>query len=433
MQDIETIIIYSGGKKMKKLISILLMAILLLGVTGCGQKPATDTTTTENATNEETTTTTEKTKITIGFQADPVGGIQKVIEAFETANPQYEVEFANMTNDSAQMHDQLLTSLSSKSGEYDVIAMDVVWAGEFAAAGYLEPVDSILMDQGWKVSDFNAGSMASGKYQGKNYALPFFPDLGFLYYRKDIVSADDAAKLEAGTYTWEDLLAMAESYVGQGGTKYGIVYQSKQYEGLVCNLNEFSKNWIDVKGGLERMKAFTDSTTTPEDILVYTEGETHSAFTNKEAVFARNWPYMYGMAVSEDTPIVPEEVGFAPLPNGGTVGGWLIGLNKNSDNMEGAKAFATFLAGAEGQKIYSGSNASLPGMNALLTDAEIVANNALLSSEGFKAALANTIARPVVANYSEVSDKIQVAAHAYLSGSKTIDEAVSEIESALQQ
>ncbi|PKM51026.1 MAG: ABC transporter substrate-binding protein [Firmicutes bacterium HGW-Firmicutes-7] len=415
---------------MKKIISVLMLAILVLGVVGCGAKKEEEIKEVP-VTNDETTEIT-KTKITIGFQADPVGGIQKVIDAFETEYPQYEVEFANMTNDSAQMHDQLLNSLSSGSGEYDVIAMDVVWAGEFAAAGYLEPVDTLLMDQGWKTSDFNAGSMASGKYQGKNYALPFFPDLGFLYYRKDIVSPEDAAKLEAGTYTWEDLLAMSEKYVGQNETTYGFVYQSKQYEGLICNLNEFSKNWTDVKGGLETMNAFVNSNATPEDILVYTEGETHAAFTNKEAVFARNWPYMYGMAVADDSPIVIDEVGLAPLPNGGTVGGWLIGLNKNTDNLQGAKDFATFLAGDSGQRIYSSSNASLPGMNSLLTDAGIIEANTLLSNEGFKLALTNTIARPVVANYQEVSDQIQVAAHAYLSGSKTLEDAVTEIESALQ-
>ncbi|PKM96247.1 MAG: ABC transporter substrate-binding protein [Firmicutes bacterium HGW-Firmicutes-1] len=414
---------------MKKIISILMLSILVFSVVGCGAKKDDAV---KDVPADTQTTDVAKTTITIGFQADPVGGIQKVIEAFEVEYPQYDVEFANMTNDSAQMHDQLLNSLSASSGEYDVLAMDVVWAGEFAAAGYLEPVDTLLMDQGWKASDFNAGSMASGKYQGKNYALPFFPDLGFLYYRKDVVSPEDAAKLEAGTYTWEDLLAMSEKYVGQGGTKYGFVYQSKQYEGLICNLNEFSKNWTDVKGGLETMKAFTESSAMPEDILVYTEGETHASFTNKEAVFARNWPYMYGMAVADDTPIVVEEVGLAPLPNGGTVGGWLIGLNKNSDNLQGAKDFAVFLAGDGGQRIYSSTNASLPGMNSLLADEGIIAANTLLSNEGFKLALTKTIARPVVANYQEVSDKIQVAAHAYLSGSKTLEDAVKEIETALQ-
>ena len=85
-------------------------------------------------------------------------------------------------------------------GFYDIISMDVVWAGEFAAAGYLEPLNALIKDQGWKPTDFNAGSMALGKYKGKNYVLSYFSDLGFMYYRKDIVSSEDAAKLESGDY-----------------------------------------------------------------------------------------------------------------------------------------------------------------------------------------------------------------------------------------
>lgn len=411
----------------KTFLSMLLAATLVITSTGCSAPPA-------EPAAPEAPDAAAKTKVTLGLQADAAGGIQKVIAAFEDEYPQYEIDFANMTNDSAQMHDQLLNSLSSKSDEYDVIAMDVVWAGEFAAAGYLEPLDQMMMDQGLKPSDFNAGSMASGKYEGKNYALPYFPDLGFLYYRKDIVSPEDAVKLEAGAVTWADLKAMAEKYAGQGGTKTGMVYQSKQYEGLVCNLNEFTNNWADIEGGLKMMKEFTDSkTATPEDILVYTEGETHASFTNGDSVFARNWPYMLGIIKGDESKITPEQVGFAPLPTGDTVGGWLLGVNKNTDNMQGAVDFINFLSGEKGQRILSTSNGSLPGLNSLLSDAELIKVNPLLGSESFRMALGKTIARPVVPNYSEVSDKIQVAAHKYLSGSMELDAAAAEIKTALGQ
>lgn len=410
----------------KTFVSMLLATALAVTSTGCA-KPAEPAAT---AAPEAPAAT----KITLGLQADAAGGIAKVIEAFQAEYPQYVIDFANMTNDSAQMHDQLLNSLSSKSDEYDVIGMDVVWAGEFAAAGYLEPVDQMMMELGLKPSDFNAGSMASGKYEGKHYALPYFPDLGFLYYRKDIVSPEDAAKLEAGTATWADLKAMAEKYAGQGGTKVGMVYQSKQYEGLVCNLNEFSANWTDIAGGLKMMKDFADSRkATPEDILVYTEGETHASFVNGDSVFARNWPYMLGIIKGAGSSITTDQVGFAPLPAGDTVGGWLLGINKNTDNPQGAKDFIAFLSGEKGQRILSTTNGYLPGLNALLTDAELVSVNPLLASESFRLALGKTIARPVVANYSEVSDKIQVAAHKYLSGSMSLEDATAEVKAALGQ
>jgi len=412
----------------KTFLSMGLIATLVLSMSGCSAKPAEPTAPAAPA------ETAAKTKITLGMQADSAGGIQKVIEAFKQKYPQYDVEFANMTNDSAQMHDQLLNSLSSKSSQYDVLAMDVVWGGEFASAGYLQPMDELMMANNWKPTDFNAGSMASGKYQGKNYALPYFPDLGFLYFRSDIVSKEDADKLKSGNYSWDDLKALSEKYSGKNGTKYGIVYQSKQYEGLVCNLNEFTANWTDIEGGLKTMKAFTESKAVPKDLLVYTEGETHAAFLNGDSVFARNWPYMYGMIKNgKDSKIKVEQVDFAPLPKGGTVGGWLLGINKFTKNQKGAEDFVTFLAGEEGQKILASTNGSLPGINKLQNDPDLAKLNPMLASESFRKAVSSTISRPVVPNYSQVSDKIQIAAHAYLSGSKDLASATKEIQDALKK
>ena len=419
-------------RRVLSVLMILVMALSAFAITGCSSEPAPAE---EPATTEEPMTeeTMEKTKIRFAVQADPTDALASIVEAFNNSSEKYEAEAIVLTNDSGNMHDQIVNSLSSKSGEYDVLSMDVVWAGEFAAAGYLEPLDTFIKDAGWKPTDFNAGSMASGKYKGKNYVLPYFSDLGFLYFRNDIVSAEDAAMVEGGEYTMADLLALAEKYAGEGETKFGHVYQSKQYEGLTCNVNEFTNNWQDVEAGLKLMKDFADSKATPDDILTYTEGETHNAFLNGESVFARNWPYMNGMAASGDYNVKIDQVGIAPLPNGGTVGGWILGVNANSENMEGAKAFIKFIAGPEGQMLNATIGGYMPGFNALLEDDAVLNANALLSNPSFQKALQLTIARPVVANYSEVSDSIQVKAHEYLSGNGDLADAVKVIEEKLAE
>ncbi|AOT69303.1 extracellular solute-binding protein [Geosporobacter ferrireducens] len=415
---------------MKRSVSMFLIMVLVLSMlafAGCTSK----TPSTEAPAASEPSV--EKTKVKFAVQADSTKALESIVTAFNQKSEQYEVEAIILTNDSGNMHDQIVNSLSSKSGEYDVISMDVVWAGEFAAAGYLEPLDTFIKDAGWKPADFNAGSISSGKYKGKHYALPYFSDLGFLYYRKDIVSEEDAQKLAGADYTYEDLFAMAEKYAGKGGTKYSYVYQSSQYEGLTCNVNEFTNNWTDLENGLKMMKAFTDSKVTPDNILVYTEGETHNAFLNGESVFGRNWPYMNGMAASGDYTVGTDKIGYAALPNGGTVGGWILGINVNSKNMEGAKAFLAFLAGPEGQTINATVGSYLPGYNALMKDSQVLQANALLTDEAFQKALQSTIARPVVANYSEVSDVIQLKAHEFLSGNGKLEDAVKSIQEKLQQ
>ena len=372
----------------------------------------------------------EPVTIKLAAQADSTPATQAVVDAFNASQDAYRVEWVDMTNDSGAMREQLTTSLKAGSADYDVLSLDVVWAGEFAASGYILPLDMMLEDAGLNAADFNAGSMASGTYNGKQYVLPFFPDLGLLYFRTDIVSEADAAKLVAGDYTLADLLAMAETYAGQGGTTTGIVFQSALYEGLICNANEFTANWTDIKGGLEAMKQFIDAKATPDNILNYTEGETANSFIKGESVFARNWPYQWGAIKSEGT-ITTDQVVVAPLPGGSTVGGWLLSINKNSANPEGAFAFMQFLNSEEGQLIMSQQGGYLPGLNKMLTDERITSADDRLSMVGFQNALKTTIARPVSAEYAKVSDALQQAIYPFLSGSADIDTTVAAVEAAL--
>jgi multiple sugar transport system substrate-binding protein len=428
---------------MKKWLFVLLTLSMFLLIVGCSNDDDakdsdknTDDKKTEQ-TEEETPSTDngEKTVIKFAAQSDSTPATDKLIETFNNSQDKYVVEWTQMTNDSGQMHDQLLTSLSSGSDEYDVISMDVVWAGEFAGAGFLEPIDVMMNEAGLTKDQFNAGSMASGNYGGKQYTLPYFPDLGLLYYRSDIVSEEDQAKLISGDYTYDDLAAMAEKYAGEGGTEIGFVYQSKQYEGLTVNLTEFSSSFANVQEGLETMYEFTKADWTPNDILNYDEGATQTAFEQGKAVFARNWPYQYGNIMSqvEGVTLTVDQVGVAPLPNGSAVGGWLLGINKNSKNIEGAWEFIKFVAGEEGQKIMATQGGYIPGFNSLLEDEEVLNGNKMLTLEGFQNALATTISRPVSADYASVSDTIQVEAHKYLSSGEGLDAAVSAIEDAISE
>lgn len=396
---------------MKKLVSLLVVVSMLFAATLALAEPV---------------------EIQFAAQGDSTPATGAVIDAFNASQDAYKVVWVDMTNDSGAMREQLTTSLKAGSGEYDILSLDVVWAGEFAASGYIQPLDMMIEDAGLTAEEFNAGSMASGMYNGKQYVLPFFPDLGLLYFRTDIVSEEDAAKLIAGEYSYQDLLDMAEKYAGQEGTTTGFVFQASLYEGLVCNTNEFTANWTDLKGGLEMMKKIIDSKATPDNILNYTEGETANSFIKGESVFARNWPYQWGAIKSEGT-ITTDQAAVAPMPGGSTVGGWLLAINKNSKNPEGAFEFMKFLNSEDGQLIMSQQGGYLPGLNKMLADERVMEADPRLSMVGFQNALKTTIARPVSAEYSKVSDSLQQAIHPYLMGSAELDATVAAIEAALAE
>lgn len=402
--------------KMKKVLSAVLSATMVLSFTSVTAVMAED----------------DREVITIYRSDDGNGAMEAVIEGFEASQDQYKVNWVVASNDTDQNKSQLNTAFSAGSSEYDVVSIDTVWAGDMAAAGYIEALDSYMKDAGRSPAQYNKGSIQAGTYSAKTFALPLYPDFGALFFRSDIVSEEDAATLRSGDYTWADLLAMAEKYKGEGGTSTGITFQANQYEGLVCNANEFTSNFTDVKGGLEAMKNMVDSDATPDDILVYQEAESANSYVNGETVFQRNWPYVWGL-LTEDSTVTKDMTDIAPIPGGSCIGGWLLAMNANSEHKDGAWALIDYMTAGEGQKNFCSIGGYVPGYNEYVEDADVQEANQLLTKEGFLGALENTIARPSSDKYEELSDALQISIHKYLSGDADLDTTAAEVEGLLAE
>ena len=106
---------------MRKWLSILAVAAMTIASVGCGgntaEKPAAEVKAEAPApaaeTPKEESAPAEKIKIKFAVQADSTPALETLISAFNSAQNEYEAEIVEFTNDSGQMHDQLLTSLSS--------------------------------------------------------------------------------------------------------------------------------------------------------------------------------------------------------------------------------------------------------------------------------------------------------------------------------
>ena len=66
---------------------------------------------------------------------------------------------------------------------YDVMSLDVVWTAEFAANGWIVPLNPEL----FPLPDFLPPAVATAKYAGRLFAVPFTSNAGLLYYRSDIL------------------------------------------------------------------------------------------------------------------------------------------------------------------------------------------------------------------------------------------------------
>lgn len=441
----------------RKVVAVMLSAVMVMGMAACGsdgkeaskttddkaaeEKTETDNTAKEdaaadegeNADTKESTADGDRETITLFRSDDGNGAVEAVIDGFEASQDKYAVNWVVASNDTDQTRSQLNTAFSAGSSEYDLVSIDTVWAGDMAAAGYIEALDSYMKDAKRSPANYNKGSIQAGTFNAKTYALPLYPDFGVLYFRSDIVSEEDAAKLRSGDFTWADVQTMAETYKGQGGTKTGLTFQANQYEGLVCNANEFTSNFTDVQAGLESMKSIVDSDATPDDILVYQESEAANSYVNGDTVFSRNWPYVWGLLGADGAAVTQDQTDIAPVPGGSCIGGWLLAMNAKSEHKEGAWAFLDYFTSLEGQRLFCSKGGYVPGFNEALEDADVKAANQLLSKEGFMKALENTIARPSSDQYEELSDALQISIHKYLSGESELDATVTEVNGLLNK
>lgn len=391
----------------------------------------------------------EEVTLTYARGHDATGATDKLVEAFMEENPHITVEFREMPADTGQSHDQYVTEFSAGDATIDVFDADVIWPAEFAQGGYVLELDRFIERDGIDMDDYFEGTVDSGNFDGRQWAMPKFTDAGLLYYRSDIV--DEAPE------TWDDLIEMAGEYQGEEGTDFGYLMQANQYEGLVVNAIEFiasyggevinenqevTVNSPETISAIEKMVEIVESDFVPGNILNFDEPSTHTAFLEGQSVFARNWPYMQAMTEDEDQSQVQGNVEFALLPAGDAgsaagLGGWMTMINRNSENPEEAWEFVKFMTGPEGQKITAIDGGSAPTLRDLYEDEEVRDAAPLFADEEFVATLENAVPRPVSPIYPQISDIMQIELSRALAGEISAEEAAenmeSEIESALAE
>src|SRR3954454_16647564 len=138
---------------------------------------------------------------------DTSGAFGTVVDNFNKANPKANVKLLELPEDAVEQRRLQIQRLRAKSTECDVLGMDVIWTAEYAAQGWLKDLSDYISQHG---DQFIKSTVDTTEYNGKNWAVPFNSNAGFIYYRTD--------KVDKAPSTWEDLYKEA-------GQNNGVVYQ----------------------------------------------------------------------------------------------------------------------------------------------------------------------------------------------------------------
>jgi multiple sugar transport system substrate-binding protein len=365
----------------------------------------------------------------LGAEADVV---RTQLARFADLHRGVDVEL-RVTPDAADQRHQLYVQwLNARAQDPDVLQLDIIWTAEFAGAGWILPLDQY----GPEASDFFPAAIESNRWRGALYALPWFVDVGLLYWRTDLIPAPPQS-LDA-------LRDAALRSIAAGETRWGLAWQGARYEGLVTvfveHLGAFGGGILDDAGAvivdqpaavraLTFMRDSIRNGLVPASSLTWQEEQVRFAFQNGQTAFMRNWPYAWALLRDPAQSRVAGRVGLAPFPgaDGGrataALGGAQLAVNAFSDQPDLAWELVEFLTAPEQMLERARVAAQLPSRQSLYDSPELAA--ALnMPLQDVRAAVAAAVPRPVTPVYSEMSELLQVHLHRALTGQQRPEEAL---------
>jgi multiple sugar transport system substrate-binding protein len=371
------------------------------------------------------------------FSGSAVGSeatlIRRQLARFAALHPGTQVDL-RVTPDAADQRHQLYVQwLNARVPEPDVLQLDIIWTAEFAAAGWIHPIRAPSAAR-----DFFPALVDADTWRGTLYAVPWFVDVGLLYWRTDLLDGPPAS-LGA-------LRTAALEATRSGRARSGLVWQGARYEGLVTvfleHLAAFGGGILDSRGSVivdrpAAVRALTfmrDSVGAdgfvPASALSWQEEHTRYAFQNGDAVFMRNWPYAWTLLQDGRQSSVAGRVGVIPFPaaDGGresaAIGGGQLAINRYTEEPELAQALVTYLTAPEQMLERARVVGQLPTRRALY-EGDALADGLSLPLADVARALDAAVPRPVTPVYSELSELLQVHVHRALSGQEQPEDALS--------
>ena len=354
--------------------------------------------------------------------------LRSIIKDFEAKNPGIRINIVEGPNATNLIEDLYTSSFLLGDSPYDLVNMDIIWTSKFAAAGWLLDVSDRLSQSDLAV--FSPQDVEAGRYEGKLYRLPIRSDVGMLYYRQDLIS-------EAGLQppeTFQDLIKVSTTLQKQGKTKWGYLWQGRQYEGLVAMFVEvlegFGGFWVNptsLEVGLDRpetiqainfLKDTVQTGIAPPGVTTYQEEDTRRFFQSGQAAFLRSWPYVWNLANKEDSPL-QGKIAIKPMVHaanqnpGACLGGWGFGIAKSSRHPEEAWKAIQYFTSPEAQRKFILQEGYVPSRQDLFTDPEVVAKYPHFPQ--LLEVVKTAVLRPPISQYAQASDILQ----RYLSASLT--------------
>ncbi|MFF3724220.1 ABC transporter substrate-binding protein [Streptomyces erythrochromogenes] len=405
--------------------ALLVVAVVLAGYSGLGVRP--------DAGAAASDARGPLTLVTAGDLTDYLGPL---LDDWNESRPDERVTLVELPDSADETRAQMISELRSGRDRFDVLNIDVAWTSEFAAAGWISPLER----DRFPLDAFLRPVVDTATFDGRLYAVPYVTNAGLLYYRKDIL---DLAG-EQPPRTWSELARQARTIAPQHGLD-GYAGQFLPYEGLTVNVTEAvhsaggsilrddgARVTVDSDGARTGLRFLADGVREgwiSREALGYKEEESRKAFQDGRLLFLRNWPYVYADASAAGSKVAGR-FGAVPLPGAdgpGTsvLGGSNLAVSSHARHPASAADLISYLTSERVQRRVLTEGSLPPVRAALYEDPELVRAYPYLPT--LRESVLSAVPRPKSPRYDQVSLAVQAVGQDVMALRQTPDEAVARL------
>jgi multiple sugar transport system substrate-binding protein len=421
---------------MKRIISLLLVSMLVLGLlAGCGSTPTPTSSDANVAATTVQATDAPKAPIKITlwyyYESKILQDVLNNTIAGGFNSSQKDIQVTSEYVPFADFKKQLSIGLAA-SKLPDIAIIDNPDMAAYSAMGLFADITDQLKD--WPDKDqYFPGPWKSTLYNGKSYGIPLGSNCLALYYNQDMLTK---AGVSVPT-TWDELKVAAKKLSGNG--VYGIgISAPKNEEGTFQFIP-----WLlsagasaDKVDGPEGIKAFTYLSDLVKDgsmskeVINWTQGDVLKQFEAGKLAMMINGPWQIA-DLKQNAPNIKYGVALAPKDQvySSVLGGenWGVVAGKNVD---ASVKFLMYAAQPDLVKSYIGKFGYLPARKDAAADAQFTSDPIM---KVFADELQYAMPRGPSPKWPQISDALSTALQETLTATKTPDAAAKDAQAKIDQ
>ena len=314
----------------------------------------------------------------------------------------------------------------------NVLVVDNPVVSTLAEGGVLQSTESLKLD----TSQIEPNILAAGQLNGKTYGVPIGANTLALYYNKKILSK--AGVDPSSIKDWSSLTAALAKVAATGkkgitfsgiGTEEGSFQFLPWFWGAGANLTDLSSS--QAQAALNLWKTWLDKGYAPNSVLQNTQTTSWQEFATGDFAFGENGTWNLANAKKAGFPF-----GVLPIPgmNGGSApaptGGEFVTVPTNSDSSKSATA-AKIVSCLTGPDHALATDTALTYVSAIdsIQQKQVAADPDLKNWVAAVHSAKGRTSDNLGTKYPKISQPMWNAVQAALSGSKSVQQALSDAQS----